>query len=298
MAEKDKQHIVSKTYLKNFVIPDYKHSNHVWCIDLYDKYKRHPIPKGTNQDVFKIKNFYSLNSKTDRLLLENFYAYKLEPLYNQIITELSQESNLSEIIRMRLIEWIMHSNIKTEHFRKNIERLAAFLIDIHSNFGNKKEIFREKYTTDSARIMAKEIQLETVLNPDDFSNISELFYNELIAKKWTILKSRVDTPFIANDNPGFSFNTSHLGENKFNSTIQLQRISFNYFILSPIYCLFIEPFKKTDKVELNAMNIEIEYNEISSEEIDFINEGTFKTSLRYIISNNFDTINKWTVKLG
>tara|TARA_R110000868_G_scaffold83373_1_gene235382 strand:- start:1512 stop:2408 length:897 start_codon:yes stop_codon:yes gene_type:complete len=298
MAEKDKQHIVSKTYLKNFVIPDYKHPNHVWCLDLFDSYKKYPIPKGTNQDIFKIKNFYSLNDKNNRLLLENFYAEKLEPLYNQIIHEVNLESNLSEIIRLRLIEWLMHSNIKTEHFRKNIERLAAFLIDIHSNFGNQKQIFTEKYTADSSRVMAKEIQLETILNPDDFSGILELFYNELVTKKWTILKSKVDTPFIANDNPGFSLNTSNLGLNKFNSTIQLKSISFNYFVLSPIYCLFIEPFKKTDRVELNAMNLEIKYNEISSEEINFINEGTFNTSLRYIISNNFNTINKWTGKLG
>ena len=284
--------------MKNFVIPDYKHPNHVWCLDLFDRYKKYPIPKGTNQDIFKIKNFYSLNDKNNRLLLENFYAEKLEPLYNQIIHEVNQESNLSEIVRVRLIEWIMHSNVKTEHFRKNIERWAAFLTDIHSNFGNQKEMFREKYNKDSTKIMAKEIQLETVLNPSDYNDILNVFINELSTKKWTIFKSKGNNPFIANDNPGFSLNTSHLGENKFNSTIQLQRISFNYFILSPIYCLFIEPFKKTDKVELNAMNIEIRYNEISSEEIDFINEGTFKTSLRYIISNNFDTINKWTGKLG
>ena len=295
MAEKEQQHLVSKTFLKNFVIPDYKYPNHVWCLDLYDKYKKKPVPKGTNQNVFKIKNFYSLNDNENRLLLENFYSDKLEPIYNEIIKEVNSECNLSKEIRIRLIEWLMHSNLKTEYFRKNMEELGQFLIDIYSNFGKQKKLFKENYKNITAKSIAKEIQLETVLNSNDFDEFLDLHIKELTTKKWSILKSTNDIPFIANDNPGFSLNTS-LGKNTFNKTIQLSRLCFNYFILSPKYCLFIESLKKNDSVEPNALNLNINYHQISEDEINFINEGTSKTALRYLISNNYDVINKYRTK--
>jgi hypothetical protein len=293
MAEKEKQHLVSKTFLKHFVIPNYK--NQVWCIELngYDKNK--PTIKGTKQKIFTNNNFYSLSDKKNRLLLENFYSDKLEPIYNDIIKEVTQEIGLSEIIRIRLIEWVMHSNIKTEHFRNNIERLSQFLIHMHSNYGLQKESFGVRSKDNYSKEIAKDIQLETVLNPEDLNDIFSLFYNELATKKWSILKSNNANPFIANDNPGFSLNTSGFGKNRFNKTIQLSRISFNYFVLSPKYCLFMEPFKQDDDTSLNALNMKINYTKINDKVISLINEGTTKTALRYIISNNFDTISRWNI---
>lgn len=293
MAEKENQHLVSKTFLKHFVIPNYK--NKVWCIELNGFGKNKPIIKGTKQRIFTIKNFYSLSDKNNRLLLENFYSDKLEPIYNEIIKEVEQEINLSENIRVRLIEWIMHSNVKTEYFRKNIERLSDFLINIYSNFGLQKDYFKDKYSDISSKEIAKEIQLETILNFEELNDIFSLFYNELKTKKWSILKSSNENPFIANDNPGFSLNVSGLGNNVFNKTVQLSTISFNYFVLSPKYCLFIEPFKQDDDIILNAMNMKINYTKINDREINHINAGTSKTAIRYIISNDFDTINRWNI---
>jgi hypothetical protein len=293
MTEKEKQHLVSKTFLKHFVIPNSK--NQVWCIELNGFEKNKPIIKGTKQRIFTIKNFYSLSDKNNRLLLENFYSDKLEPIYNDIIKEVTQEISLSEIIRIKLIEWIMHSNIKTEYFRNNIERLSQFLIHMYSNYGVQKESFGVRTKDNYSKEIAKEIQLETVLNPGDLKDIFNLFYNELTTKKWSILKSNKANPFIANDNPGFSLNTSGFGKNTFNKTIQLSRISFNYFVLSPKYCLFIEPFKQDDDISLNALNMKINYAKIKDEVINLINEGTTKTALRYIISNDFDTISRWNI---
>lgn len=293
MADKVNQHLVSKTYLKHFVIPNYK--NQVWCIELDGYSKNKPSIKGTKQTIFTIKNFYSLNDKNNRLLLENFYSDKLEPIYNDIIKEIYQEINLSEGIRIRLLEWIMHSNIKSENFRNNIERLSQFLIDIYSNYGLQKESFSLKNKDYSSKEVAKDIQLETVLNLEDLNDVFSLFYKELVTKKWSILKSNNENPFIANDNPGFGLNTSNFGKNTFNKTIQLSRISFNYFVLSPKYCLFMEPFKQDDDISINALNMKINYTKISDEVINLINEGTTKTALRYIISNDFDTISRWNI---
>jgi hypothetical protein len=293
MGKKENQHLVSKTFLKHFVIPNYK--NQVWCIELNGLGKNKPIIKGTKQRIFTIKNFYSLSDKNNRLFLENFYSDKLEPIYNEIIKEVQQEISLSENIRIRLIEWVMHSNIKTEHFRNNLERLSQFLIHMNSNYGSQKESFRAKYSDNYTKEIAKDVQLETILNPEDYNEIFNLFYNELVTKKWSILKSNNKNPFIANDNHGFSLNTSGVGKNTFNKTIQLDRISFNYFVLSPEYCLFMEPFKQGDDISLNALNIKINYTKISDEVINLINEGTTKTALRYIISNDFATISRWNI---
>jgi hypothetical protein len=302
MAEKEQQHIVPATFLRQFEIKNPNNKNHVWCIDFTDKYNNTPKPKGVNSKIFKIKNFYSLNNSENRLILENFYSQKIEPLYNQILSEINQELNLSEIIRIRLIEWILHSNQRTEYNRNNIKRISKWMMEMNLRFESfKKEINPEdEIKNHSAEIeiesknIAKEIQLNNILNPDKYEKYIKLFTDELIIKKWTIFKANDEFPFIANDNPGFSLNTSHLNRNNiFNSTIHLNHPSFNYLVLSPKYCLYIEPFKKNDSLHLNAFNIEIEYKEIEKRTVDFINLGTCMTSMKYIISNDLNTINKW-----
>lgn len=302
MAEKEQQHIVPATFLRQFKIQNHKNPNHVWCIDITDKYNNQPKPKGVNSSIFKIKNFYSLNNPEYRLVLENFYSQKLEPTYNDILKEVTQELNLSEINRIRLIEWILHSNQRTEYYRNNIERLSKWLIEMNIRFQSiKKEINPEeeieKYSSEiqrESKSIAKDAQISNILNYEQYEKYIELFINELSTKKWTILKASEDFPFIANDNPGFSLNVSHLNREKiFNSTIHLNHPSFNYLVLSPKYCLYIEPFKQTDPIHLNALNINIEYKEIDKKTIDFINLGTCLTSMKYIISNDLKTIEKW-----
>tara|TARA_R110000765_G_C18654722_1_gene576007 strand:- start:92 stop:625 length:534 start_codon:yes stop_codon:yes gene_type:complete len=165
----------------------------------------------------------------------------------------------------------------------------------------KKEINPEeeikKYSSEiesESKKIARAIQINNILDYDEYDKYIELFINELTTKNWTIFKANEEFPFIANDNPGFSLNVSHLNKEKlFNSTIQLNHPSYNYLVLSPIYCLYIEPFKQIDPVHLNALNIKIEYKQIDKKTIDFINLGTCLTSMKYIISNDFKTIEKW-----
>lgn len=304
MAEKDNQHLVPSTFLKQFVIKDYKTPKHVWCIDFYDKYNNDPKPKGVNSSVFKIKNFYSLNSQDFRLILENFYSDKLEPEYNKIMAEINDEKDLSEIIRIRLIEWLFHSNQRTEFFRKNTKRVTKFIMEMTLQFEKNKQQQERDLTANEIEFIdkesykiAKEVQIDNILDNANFDKSINLFIDELKIKKWSILKTNVDYPFIANDNPGFSLNLSHLNRDRlFNPTIHLNHPSFNYLVLSPKYCLYIEPFKQNDPINLNAFNIKIEYKKISNDYVDFINQGTFMTSLRYIISNNLETISKWQNK--
>lgn len=293
MSVKKFQHLVPKTYLKHFVISNYCKPNHVWCLELNNEYLKHPIAKGINQKIFKSKNFYSLHNTPNKLLIEDFYAEKLEPLYNVIINEVNQQINLSEDIRIRIIEWLMHSNLRSEDFRDNFARLSKFLIDIYSHLVNQQELNKGKYKNITSNQIAKEIQLKTLLDPYELYKYFNLHYTAFKSKKWTILISNDDNPFIANDNPGFSLNLTHLGENFFNSSLQLSHISINYFILSPKYCLLFEPFSQQDNIKINGLNMEIKYTKLTEEEVNFINKGTLTTALKFIISNRFETINKW-----
>lgn len=302
MSEKERQHIVPATFLRQFEIQKYKYPNHVWCIDFRDKYLKSPVARGINSKIFTIKNFYTINNLMNKLVLENFYSNQIEPEYNKILDEVNSELNLSEKIRIRLIEWIFHSNQRTEHYRRNIKRISKWLIEMNFRFKNledkntaEKELSINKdYIEKESIKIAKEIQIESIIDDSSFEEMIKLFIDELKTKKWIIYKSENNYPFIANDNPGFSLNISELNKEQiFNSTIQLNHPSFNYLVLSPKYCLYMEPFKQNDPISFNAFNIEIEYNKISKRQIDFINLGTYETSMRYLISNDLKTINRW-----
>jgi hypothetical protein len=53
MADKDQQHIIPKTFLRRFEIPNYKSPNHVWCYNFEDNYINEPKAKGVNSSISK-----------------------------------------------------------------------------------------------------------------------------------------------------------------------------------------------------------------------------------------------------
>ena len=297
MADKDQQHIIPRTFLRRFEIPDYKTPNHVWCYNFEDKYVNEPKAKGVNSNLFKIKHFYTLHENDDKLQLENFFAEKVEPEYEKIYNEIKREDNISELIRLRIIEWIFYTNQRTDYLREQIkgtfEKLSEFMERFDSNKQGiefSEEDFMKRIKPESNRL-AKDIQLNSILDKENYSRLFTLYYDNLITKSWTILKSKPDNPFIANDNPGFSLNaTKFYAQKPFHPTIHLNHPAFNYLVISPDYCLYMEPFKMDVPVEVNAFNMKIEYREIADELIEYINWGSYLTAKKYIISNRFESI--------
>ena len=300
MAEKENQHTVPATFLRQFEIENYHLPNHVWCVELKNQYSKKPTRKGVNSKIFKRKHFYDVNENDDKLILENFYAEHIEPTYNDIMTEINCEKNLSEQVRVYLIQWIMHSNHRTEYTRDNVARISKWLIEMEQRFNNSKKpkelvskLSNESIEIESQKI-ARNAQLSRVLDTMRFEEMIEMYTEELIPKRWMILKTDKHS-FIANDNPGFSLNTSNLNRKQiFNPTIHLNHPSFNYLVLSPNHCLFIEPFRKDDPIHLNALNIEIKYQNVSEETVDSINYGTYSTATKYLISHDLESITKWS----
>ncbi|MCK9207291.1 MAG: DUF4238 domain-containing protein [Salinivirgaceae bacterium] len=300
MADKEQQHIIPKTFLRRFEIPDFQSPNHVWCYNFEDKYTNKPKAKGVDSSIFKIKHFYTIHESSDKLQLENFFAEKVEPEYEKIYNEIKEENEISELIRIRIIEWIFYTNQRTDYLREQIkntyEKLSEFIERFESN---KKGIefskgeFDHKISSESKRV-AKDIHLNTILDNETYSRLFTSYYDNLVVKNWTILKSNPDNPFIANDNPGFSINATKFYDKKpFHPTIHLNHPAFNYLVISPQYCLYMEPFKNNVPVKINALNMKIEYKTIANELINYINWGTYLTAKKYIISNKYNSIERW-----
>jgi hypothetical protein len=300
MTKKKQQHIIPKTFLRRFEIPNYKSPNHVWCLNFEDKYNKKPLAKGTSDKVFKIKNFYSLYEIEDKYFLENFFAQKIEPTFDLIYSKISEEKEIDELIRLRIIEWIFHTNQRTEYIREQIKSTYEKISEFIARFDAKQkgiefiqETFDKEIQVESKRV-ARKIQINSILDDEHFKKLFSTYYDNLITKSWTILKSNPNNPFIANDNPGFSLNATKLyAQRPFHPTIHLNHPAFNFLVIYPKYCLYMEPFKKETSVEVNAFNMKIEFKEINNGQIDYINFGTFYTSKKYLISNKYDSLVKW-----
>lgn len=300
MADKEQQHIIPKTFLRRFEIPDYKSPNHVWCYNFEDKFENKPKAKGVDSNIFKSKHFYTIHDNEDKLQLENFFAEKVEPEYEKIYNEIKKECEISELIRIRIIEWIFYTNQRTGYLREQIKSNYEQFSELIERFEtNKKGIefskaeFDKKISIESQRV-AKGIHLNTILDKENYSRLFTLYYDNLVTKNWTFLKSNSENPFIANDNPGFSLNaTKFYTQKPFHPTIHLNHPAFNFLVISPQYCLYMEPFKNNVPVEINALNMKIEYQAITNDLINFINWGTYLTAKKYIVSNKYNSIEKW-----
>jgi uncharacterized protein DUF4238 len=300
MEKKDKQHIIPKTFLKRFEISNYKSPNHVWCLNFEDEYNKKPLAKGISNKVFIIKNFYSLHEIENKYFLENFFAQKIEPSFDLIFSKISEEKEIDESIRLKIIEWIFYTNQRTDYIRGQIKGTYEKMSEFMARFDAKqkgiefsKETFDKEIQSESKRV-ARRVQIGSMLNNENFEKLFSTYYDNLINKSWTILKSNPDNPFIANDNPGFSINTTGLFSQKpFHPTIHLNHPAFNYLVISPKYCLYMGSFKEDVPIEINAFNMEIEFKEVSNNWIDYINCGTFYTSKKYLISNRYDSLEKW-----
>lgn len=115
-------------------------------------------------------------------------------------------------------------------------------------------------------------------------------------KHWIILKSKPGNQFLTNDIPGFSVNMEMgiADINSLNSFYATNSKASNYFVLSPKYCLLINPFWQGTPMETSIHNQEIEFKVTNDKHIDFINHCTKVTRITFLISNDKGLIDKHT----
>lgn len=303
MTEPKLQHIVPKTYLRRFQIDNDSERNKVWCVDLENKYRQKPEIKGINDKVFKIKHFYTNSLLEEKYGLEKFFAYKLEPTYNEIMAEVDTETNLSEDIRIKIFQWLFYTKIRSSDFRRQAKNVTKSLAEMLLQFDLKKNHSKlsiahfEKDINDYSDTISKNLLFNSLYDKKNFDDLFAKYYDNLVTKDWVIYKTNLDYPFISSDNPGFSLNwTKFYNQRPFHRVIHLNHPSFNFFILSPKYCLYMQPFKEGVDVKRNALNMEIRYESISNGLVDFINFGAYYTSNKLIYSNRMEMIEKWINK--
>lgn len=296
--KKDDQHVVPRTYLKHWRIAVDK--NFVFGIDFSNKYKKGVQTFGLNDKVFKEKKFYNHQSFENSYFIEDVLGMEIEPTYDKIMSEVKSEINLSFDVRGKIIQWLCISKLRSPYMRSNTERVANFIYKTTESFRNKTlSSKKEEAIERHAKQVAKETQLNTFANEEQFHSLLTLYIETLNPKHWRILKSTPHFEFWTNDNPGFSPNTSvrSMEEMPFHPIMVLNAHSIIFYPLSPQYCLEITPFVRGTPLNTCAMNMEIKYEQAPHELIAFINKGIHYTCNKVLISNNREELDHWIFRI-
>lgn len=286
-SKKDGQHIVPRTYLKYWRLAD--NQNFVYGIDFSNKYKTGVQTFGLNDKVFKERKYYNHHSFENPYIIEDVLGEDIEPAYDKIMMEVNSESNLSQSIREKIIQWLYISKMRSPYMRDNTERIANFLYKTMEKFKDKNLTPEKEHAIEQhAKRIAKDAQIYTFAHEGQLKKLLTLFFKTLNAKHWRILKSIPQFQFWTNDNPGFSPSTVEMfaKESPYHQLMELKSNSIIYYPLSPKYCLEITPFTLETPLNICALTMEIKYEQASSELIEFINKGVLYTCNKVLISNN------------
>lgn len=273
---KNKQHYIPRTYLKAFSIPNEK--SFIYGLDLENPYERKIKKKGLNSRGFTSFRFYSDDRFEDPDSLENSFE-KIENFYPNILAEIKNEQNLSEDIRQEILLWLFISIKRSPVERDTTYRLFAFTKKVISDALSIKQ-------NKDLKALIKQEHIDSFYSEE----ILQEFINQLISSQWKILKSPTQIPFITNDNPGFSINSKTFIPSL---SFRYERDQINHFILCPEYCLEISWFYPESPINQNALNMEIEFHEISSIHVCLINECVAKSANRWILSHSKEEIEKY-----
>lgn len=291
MSRKDKQHVVPRTYLKQWRIAHDK--SFVYGVDFSNKYKKGVQTFGLNDKVFKRRRYYNDTSFQNPYLIEDVLGEDIEPIYNRIMDDINRENNPSRSTRSDIMLWLYVSKMRSPSMRDNFEQLSNFFLKTTERYKNKNISHnREEEIKDYARASAKNIHLGAFTDEDLVSDLLTMFIEELNAKHWRILKSTSELEFWTSDNPGFSPNVDErfAKDTPYHSLIELNSNSVVLFPLSPKYCLEITPFKAGTLLDVCALTMSICFVQASLEHIDYINRGVFYTRNNIVISNRRDTL--------
>ena len=294
-TKKDNQHIIPKTYLKYFQISEGE--SFVYCIDTSDKYNAEVKKRGINHKIFKRKKYYNTHRFENPYIIEDILGQIMEPQYNGIMKEVNKELPLKSDTIEKLINWLFISKLRSPHLRDNTERVLNWSLRMMEQFHNKDiSTEKEEAIKRYSEITARDIHLNTITERDRYKKLLELHVETLNAKHWKILKSDSSLPFWTNDNPGFSPNLHPaLSErNPFHSIMELNGQSIIYYVLSPKYCLEITPFMSGTPLNICALNMEIKYENASSELTNYINRGVLNTRINLVISNQKEVFELFT----
>lgn len=276
-----KQHYVPQFYLKNFSNKN-KNGFFIHCYDI-DKNKVYPA---NIKNIAEEKYFYKIGEEN----FEEFFQ-KTERWASPIINNLSK-----------------NEKIKPLNVVKNRERLSLF---ISVQFLRTKEIredLLENYSKISSHLQKYNLnnEMKALMDQIDEKHIkynqmefillaSRKILDEILFKKWVVLKNKTDIDFLTSDNPVVLYNPHGL------LGFACDYIHI-FYPINPKLCLcLLDPlnysnFGKFNKFEGDEILINIrkteKYQIKSIDDVNRINDVQSKNATKHIFSknNSFDRI--------
>ena len=276
-----KQHYVPQFYLKNFSNKS-KEGFFIYCYDI-DENKQYPA---NIKNIAEEKYFYKIGDED----FEEFFR-KTEDLASPIINNLSKNGKIKPLNVIKNRE-ILSSFLSVQFFRTKETRedlLETFSkISTHlqkHNLNNEMELFVEQI--DEKYI--KHHQIEFI------DRASRKMVDELLFKKWVVLKNKTEIDFLTSDNPIVLYNPHGL------LGFASEYIHI-FYPINPKLCLCLldsfnySNFGECNKFDDDEVLINIRKTETckinSIDDVNLINDVQSKNATKHIFSknNSFDRV--------
>lgn len=290
MNEPQMQHNLPKTYLRRWSIDPAKRNlkSMVYCWQLSDRNNKIK-PVSIDANLFKTKNFYTVEESENKYGIEELLQTEVEPLFNKIIDEISSENSLSMECRKNLILWLHISKIRGKQFRENLSQFMStdlyYYIALKEGKAKADQIKNE--IEEQSLNATKYIQLKSLFDKES----RKPFDSGIGIKHWSILKAQNNNSFITNEDPGFSIiiRSGNPDMASINSNFSVNQNTSIFYPVSPKYCLYIRPDFMGEDKDLNLRKQVIEYFE-DEQMMGLVNRVTLLQASKYIVSNNHDNL--------
>lgn len=239
MSEPMKQHYVPQTYLRRFSVA-FKKIHKIYTLH---KDKREIYFTGI-RDTAAERHFYTVESSEDKYQWEKTYANEVEPILDEVLTEIITKSNnvllrnrtpiIKDELKYKLCISIVFQLLRGKHSRdlqhKVYSDSAPSIIEklrkLDIVFDDSKERIIDDFL--EGKKYFKDISFDAAFNLDEI----EKYTNILFKKSFVLYKICGDADFITSDNPVMFMDSITLDVKPFRNGL-LNNRTIVFFPLSP-----------------------------------------------------------------
>lgn len=243
MSAYKKQHIIPKTYLKQFAMAD----SHVALVQFDNPYNKRIQRKGIGDKVFCQSNYYDFPNRNHEPVLEKLFSIN-EQSYQEFLAMLVDETELGYPLKQSLINWMLMMKSRSNFYRDQVADVVGWIEKTTYGLANGREAMEEK--NDAFRIkgklVSKGLQLSRFLQTDMYAELQKEYSLNFLNRKWVMVKAG-KREFLTSDNPGYSFTFSQdlerLGMSPVSGVYNLNNNvnSAHVFPLTKQFCLQLLP---------------------------------------------------------
>lgn len=269
MGDLKKQHIISKTYLKHF--SKNCDGREIFVIDRENPYEKGIQCRDSGESIFWEKNYSDSNAFGERKFVEKMFGQDIEPNYQKIIREISNENpRLPIAVKENLIQWIFFIKMRSPIWEPSVS------------------------TASKATRYNQQLHLENFTNETYFKAALDTFVKDVCSKRWTVYKSPKNKYWWTSDNPGYSLNIDKAEAGELLVPDPYCELSgagnVVFYPLSKFYCLSIHAYDSGEDTSLNLFNTDLIYKQASDSLCKMINFYTLISQARLIISANRESL--------